>query len=149
MMRENELDEVGTSNEIVLPLLPRTPPTSVAAFVPRKFRPAFVTRTDAAFLIVLVGGNPPASGWTPQLEQPLEQPPPLQEAIRRKRTTTTACRHQERSMGPRNEEHAREEISRGTRQASRNVALPASDTPVSSASPRRGSLQELAMMRRG
>jgi hypothetical protein len=50
-----------------------------------KFRPGRVTRTEAAFGIVLAFGKPPGRGVVPQVEQPLEQPPPLHDATRRSR----------------------------------------------------------------
>jgi hypothetical protein len=62
-----------------------------------KSSPGFVTRTAAALVTPSFCGNPPASGVTPQLVQ-LEQPPPLHDATKRKRTTTSAWRHQVRSI---------------------------------------------------
>src|SRR5215467_11096507 len=45
-------------------------------------------------------GNPPGSGVDPQLEQPLEHPPPLHDAMTRKERTTKRLRNPKRSMDP-------------------------------------------------
>jgi hypothetical protein len=70
---------------------------SAEKFSCRKFNPGRVTRTDAAFSIVLLFGKPPGRGAVPQDAHPLEHPPPLHDAMRSKSVASkTRLNRQER-----------------------------------------------------
>ena len=68
---------------------------SVGPLVWRKSSPGRVTRADAALVMRDAFGKPPGRGVIPQPAHPLEQPPPLQAATRKKIETANACRHQD------------------------------------------------------
>jgi hypothetical protein len=77
---------VGTW-KLIAPPEPISLPASAPMFACRKSSPGLVTLTSPAPAIVCAAGKPAGSGWMPQLEQPLEHPPPLHEATMKRRRT--------------------------------------------------------------